>query len=65
MTLTLQSLRLKYPGAGVIISGDRNDLKMEKLESVDPALKQLVMKGTRGPKILTVVLTDLHMLVQP
>ena len=60
MTLTLQSLRLKYPGAGVIISGDRNDLKMEKLKSIDPALKQLVMKGTRVPKILTVVLSDLQ-----
>ena len=64
MTLTLQSLRLKFPGAGVIISGDRNDLKMEKLKSVDPALKQLVMKGTRGPKILTVVLSDLQKFYQ-
>ena len=60
MTLTLQSLRLKFPGAGVIISGDRNNLNMEKLKSVDPSLKQLVMRGTRGPKILTVVLSDLQ-----
>ena len=64
MTITLQSLRLKFPGAGVIISGDRNDLKMEKLKSVDPALKQLVMKGTRGPNILTVVLSDLQKFYQ-
>ena len=60
LTFTLQSLRTTFPKAGVIISGDRNDMPIERLLSVDPLLKQTVVKGTRGPKILTVVLTDLH-----
>ena len=36
MTLTLQSLRSTFPRAGVIISGDRNDVSIERLRSVDP-----------------------------
>ena len=59
MTLTIQELRLKYPNAGVILSGDRNDLPIARLLSVDTSLKQIVQKPTRGPNILTVVLTDL------
>ena len=60
MTLTLQSLRSIFPKSGVIISGDRNDLSIDRLLSVDPLVKQIVCHGTRGPNILTVVLTDLH-----
>ena len=61
LTLTLQSLRSDFPTAGVIISGDRNDLSIERLKSIDPSLKQIVTKATRGSKnILTVVLTDLQ-----
>ena len=60
MTLTLQQLRSTFPQAAVIISGDRNDLSMEKLKSIDPSLRQTVQKGTRGLNILTVVLTDLE-----
>ena len=41
MTLTVQSLLNIYPKAGIIISGDRNDLKIDKLLSVDKSLKQL------------------------
>ena len=60
MTMTLQALKSTFPNAGVIISGDRNDLSIERLKSVDPLLRQIVTKATRGPhKILTVVLTDL------
>ena len=61
MTLTLQSLRSTFPKAGVIISGDRNDLSIARLKSIDPALSQTVLKGTRGQNILTVVLTDLQL----
>ena len=60
MTMTLQALKSTFPNAGVIISGDRNDLSIERLKSVDPSLRQIVTKATRGPQnILTVVLTDL------
>ena len=60
MTLTLQSLRTTFPKAGVIISGDRNDLSIARLKSIDLALKQTVLQGTRGLNILTVILTDLY-----
>ena len=61
MTLTLQSLRTTFPKAGVIMSGDRNDLSISRLLSIDPALVQTVLKGTRGQNILTVILTDLYL----
>ena len=64
MTLTLQSLRTTFPMAGVLISGDRNDLSLQRLKSIDPALRQTVRKGTRGPNILTVVLTDMEVLYE-
>ena len=64
MTLTIQSLRSTFPKAGVIISGDRNDLSIARLRSVDPALRQTVLKGTRGQNILTIVLTDLEVLYE-
>ena len=57
MTLTLQSLRTTFPTAGVLISGDRNDLSVDRLKSVDPSLRQTVLKSTRGLNIFTVVLT--------
>ena len=60
MTLTLQSLRVTFPDAGVIISGDRNDLALVSLLSIDASLQQIVLKHTRRSKILTVVLTDLY-----
>ena len=59
MTLTLQSLLNSFPNAGILISGDRNDLKMDRLLAIDSSLKQLVNKNTRGDKILDVVLTNM------
>ena len=64
MTLTLQSLLTTFPKAGILISGDRNDLKIDRLLSIDRSLRQIVHKGTRGPNILTVVLTDLESFFQ-
>ena len=58
--MTLQSLRTIHPKAGVIISGDRNDLCIQKLLNIDASLKQTVLHPTRGTKILTVILTDLQ-----
>ena len=57
----LQDLLLDHPGAGVIISGDRNDLSIERLLSIDPSLRQLVRKPTHGRKVLDVVLTNIWM----
>ena len=48
MTLTVQSLLNIYPKTGILISGDGNDLKIDKLLSVDKSLKQLVTNPTRG-----------------
>ena len=59
MTITLQSLLNTFPKAGIIISGDRNDLGIDRLLTVDPSLRQIVNKGTRGPKVIDVVLTNL------
>ena len=48
MTLTVQSLLNIYPKTGILISGDGNDLKIDKLLSVDKSLKLLVTNPTRG-----------------
>ena len=60
MMETIQSLRISYPDAGVIVSGDRNDLSLVKLATIDVSLKQIVKKNTHGTKVLTVILTDLY-----
>ena len=64
MMLTLQLLRSEHTNAGVIIAGDRNDLKIEKLMNIDTSLKQIVKSPTRGPNLLDVILTDLHKFYQ-
>ena len=60
MTLTLQSLLTTFPNAGVLICGDRNDLGMDRLVSIDRSLRQIVRISTRGPNTLTVVVTNLE-----
>ena len=55
MPLTLLYLRNSFPKAGVIISGDRNDLSIARLKSIVPALNQTVLQGTRGMNIGTSV----------
>ena len=59
MTETLQSLLKIHKNAGVIISGDRNDLEISSLLSIDPSLRQIVQNPTRGSKILDIFLTNL------
>ena len=56
---TLQVLLLDHPGAGVVIAGDRNDLSIERLLSVDSTLRQIVKYPTHGRKVLDVVLTNI------
>ena len=59
MTFTLQTLLNSFPDAGIIISGDRNDLGIDRLLSIDTSLSQIVNKNTRGAKVLDVVITNL------
>ena len=59
MTETLQYLLSIHRDAGIIISGDRNNLEISALLSVDPSLRQLVHQPTHGQKILDVIVTNL------
>ena len=45
----------------MIISGDRNDLSIERLLSIDPSLRQIVRNPTHGRKVLDIVLTNIWM----
>ena len=56
---TLQDLLLDHPGAGVVIAGDRNDLSVERLLSMESTLRQIVRIPTHGRKVLDVVLTNI------
>ena len=56
---TLQDLLLDHPGAGVVIAGDRNDLSVERLISMESTLRQIVRIPTHGRKVLDVVLTNI------
>ena len=59
MTVTLQVLLTTHSDAGIIISGDRNNIDIPVLLSIDPSLRQIVTKPTRGGRILDVVATNL------
>ena len=43
----------------MVIAGDRNDLSIERLLSVDASLRQLVKFPTHGRKVLDVVLSNI------
>ena len=60
LTNTLQSLLIIHPEAGVIISGDRNNIEISRLLLIDSSLRQIVKQNTREQKILDVILTNLH-----
>ena len=59
ITETLQSLLNIHNNPGIIISGDRNSMDMNSILAIDSSLKQIVMKPTRGPNILDVIITNL------
>ena len=59
ITLTLQKLMSTHPGAGIVISGDRNSLDIPTLLNIEPSLRQLVKKCTLGLKVLDVILSNL------
>ena len=60
ITNMLQSLLINYPGAGIIISGDRNNIEVKSLLQIHPSLKQTVISSTRDYKVLDVILTNLY-----
>ena len=57
---TIQSLLVKDPFSQILIFGDRNLIQMESLNAIDPCLRQIVTKPTRGKNILDVILTNIH-----
>ena len=59
LTTTLQSLLNVHPNAGIIISGERNNIDITTLISIDPSLRQTVQSPTRGDKVLYVIVTNL------
>ena len=66
LVATVGKLRGEHPGARVILAGDRNDMRIEAITNLDPTLKQLVKFYTnkKGDKVLDVILTDSHGLLQ-
>ena len=59
---TTQFLLTKYPNAGIIMGGDKNDLNLAPLMRGVPRLKNIVTKNTYKNKILDVILTNMHAL---
>ena len=58
--INLNKLRILHPGSGTIMVADVNNLKVERILSMDPSLKSINKKPTRKEKCLDVVITDLH-----
>ena len=59
---TTQFLLSKYPNAGVVIGGDKNDLNITPLLDGIPRLRQIVTKPTLKSKVLDIMLTNMHSL---
>ena len=57
---TLHILLTKYPEAGLIIGGDKNDLDIAPLIAGIPRVQQIVDSPTLNTKILDIILTNLH-----
>ena len=61
ISTNVSSLRSQYIDCGVILCGDRNDLTVQQLLSVDPSLRQIVNFPTNKKldKTLDVICTDM------
>ena len=59
LTLTLNNLLNIHKNAGFIIAGDRNQISISALLSIEPSARQLVTKPTHGNNVLDVVCTNL------
>ena len=62
LVATTHHLLSKYPSAGVVLGGDKNDLKIAPLLAGIPRLRQIVTKPTYKLKTPDVILTNLHSL---
>ena len=62
ISVEISRLRSQHTGCGVIICGDRNDMRVEELMSGDPTLRQIVLQNTNKnkDKVLDIVITDLY-----
>ena len=56
----LNSLTAQYPGAGIIIGGDINNLDCGRLCNTFPDMINLVASPTRGSRIQDVIVTNMH-----
>ena len=66
MASTVQLLLCKYPQAGLLLGGDRNEFSIEPLLSIAPRLVQMVHLPTRGNKILDVLISNMsHLYITP
>jgi hypothetical protein len=52
----------KYPNAGVVIGGDKNDFYITPLLDGIPRLRNIVTKPTHKAKVLDIMLTNMHSL---
>ena len=59
LTVTLSTLLTLHPNSGILISGDRNSIDIQTLCAIEPSLKELTRKPTRGHKCLDVILSNL------
>ena len=66
LVFTIGRLRNEHPGSRVILAGDRNDMEINLLCTLDPTLRQLVRGFTnkQKDKVLDVVYTDCPNLMQ-
>ena len=57
LVTTIGRLRTEHPGCRVVVAGDRNDMKVGLLPSLDPTLKQVVKGFTNknNTKVLDVI----------
>ena len=60
ISIVLNTLKVEHPDAATIIAGDKNDLDVNRILDLDPALVQIVRRPTRKDKLLSVVITDLR-----
>ena len=58
--VTVPNLLTKYPYAGIIIGGDKNNLNITSLLHGIPKLRQIVTESTHKDKILDIIMTNLH-----
>ena len=61
---TTHILLTKYPAAGLIIGGDKNDLDIAPLIAGIPRAQQIVTSNTINGKILDVIITNMYQLYQ-